>query len=166
MSLVVGKLWVFKTLCLSYLFIYIYIYLFIYLFILAIFFIYISNVIPFPGFPSRTSLYPSSPPIPAHQHTHSCFLALAFPDSEAQSLHRTKGLSSHLWPTRPSSAIYAARAMSPSICTLVGSLVPGSSGGTYGAANPFSSLGAFSNSSIGDPVLSSMVDCEHSPLYL
>ena len=35
-----------------------------------------------------------SPP-PAHQPTHSSFLALAFPYTVAWSLHRTKGLSSH-----------------------------------------------------------------------
>jgi hypothetical protein len=47
----------------------------IYLF--DIFFIYISNVIPFPGFPTENPL--PLPPFPAHQPTHSCFLALAFP---------------------------------------------------------------------------------------
>jgi hypothetical protein len=46
-------------------------------FLLDIFFIYISNVIPFPGFPSKNPL--SLPPPPAHQPTHSCFLALEFP---------------------------------------------------------------------------------------
>jgi hypothetical protein len=41
--------------------------------LLDIFFIYISNVIPFPGFPSKT---PNSLPYtPAHQPTHSFFLA-------------------------------------------------------------------------------------------
>jgi hypothetical protein len=48
---------------------------------LDIFFIYISNVIPFPGFPSENPL--SSPPHPAQQPTHSCFLALAFPKTGA-----------------------------------------------------------------------------------
>jgi hypothetical protein len=33
-------------------------------------------------------------------------------------------------------------------------------------ANPFSSFSPFSNSSMGDPMLSPMVGCEHSPLYL
>jgi hypothetical protein len=37
---------------------------------------------------------------------------------------------------------------------------------SYVVANSFSSLGPFSNSSIGDPVLSPMVGCEHLPLYL
>ena len=58
-------------------------------FLLDIFLIYISNVIPFPGFPSKKY------PLPPHQPTHSYFLALAFPYTGAQSLQRTKGLSSH-----------------------------------------------------------------------
>jgi hypothetical protein len=37
---------------------------------------------------------------------------------------------------------------------------------SYGAANPFSSFSSFSNSSIGDPMLTPMVGCEHPPLYL
>ena len=59
--------------------------------LLGVFFIYISNVIPFTSFPSENplSLLPSS----AHQPTHSCFLALAFPYTGALSLHGTKGLS-------------------------------------------------------------------------
>jgi hypothetical protein len=47
---------------------------------------------PFPSFPSESPL-PLSPPAP--QPTHSRFLALAVPYTGAQSLHRTKGLSSH-----------------------------------------------------------------------
>jgi hypothetical protein len=65
---------------------------------------------PFLVSPLKTPL--SSPPNPAHQPTHSCFLALAFPYTGAQNLHRTKGLSSHWWLTRPCSATYAARATS------------------------------------------------------
>jgi hypothetical protein len=51
------------------------------------------------------------------------------------------------------------------VYSLVGGLVPGSSGevmvglyycSSYGAANPFSFLSYFSSSSIGDPVLSTM----------
>jgi hypothetical protein len=37
---------------------------------------------------------------------------------------------------------------------------------SYGAANPFSSLGTFSRSFIGDPVISPMDGCEHPLLYL
>jgi hypothetical protein len=51
----------------------------LFIFLLDIFFIYISNVIPFPGFPSENPLPHSLLPPPVHQSTHSCFLALAFP---------------------------------------------------------------------------------------
>ena len=54
--------------------------------------------------------------------------------------------------------------------SLVGSLDPGSSGWLIlfflWVANPFSSFSSFPNSSIGDPMLSLMVCCEHPPLYL
>jgi hypothetical protein len=65
------------------------------------------------------------------------------------------------------------------VSSLVGGLVPGSSGGTgcsysggtyccsfYGATNHFSSLSTFSSSFIRDPVLSPMDDCAHPMLYL
>jgi len=56
------------------------------------------------------------------------------------------------------------------VYSLDGGLVPVSSGCwyccSYGLANPFSSFSPFSNSSNGDPVLSSMVGCSHPPLYL
>jgi hypothetical protein len=47
------------------------------IFFIRYFLIYISNVIPFTGFPSENPL--SLPPPSAHQPTHSPFLALAFP---------------------------------------------------------------------------------------
>ena len=59
---------------------------------LDIFFIYISNVAPFPDFPPENSLIHSRPP--AHQSIHSLFPVLAFPNTGASSLLRTKGLSS------------------------------------------------------------------------
>jgi hypothetical protein len=37
---------------------------------------------------------------------------------------------------------------------------------SYGTVNPFSSLDPFPSSSIGDPVLSPMLDWEHPPQYL
>jgi hypothetical protein len=89
--------------------------------LLDILFIYISNVAPFLSFFSRN---PLSPPLllwgcsPTYPPTHSCFAALAFPYTGALSLARTKGLSSHWCPIRPSSATYATGAMSPSLCTL------------------------------------------------
>jgi hypothetical protein len=59
------------------------------------------------------------------------------------------------------------------VFSLVGGLVPGSSGVlvssycfSYGSANPLNSLGPFPRSFIGDPVLCPMDGCEHSLLYL
>ena len=60
------------------------------------------------------------------------------------------------------------------VYSLFGGLVPMTSGvhivsyccSSCEVANPFSSLGTFSNSSIGDTVLSPMVDWEHLILYL
>jgi hypothetical protein len=49
-----------------------------YFILLDIFFIYISNVIPFPGLPPKIPSPYLHPPPPAHQPTHSHFLALAF----------------------------------------------------------------------------------------
>jgi hypothetical protein len=56
---------------------------------------------------SQKSPIPS--PCPAPQPTHSCLLALAFPCTGAYDLRMTQGLSSHWWPTRPSSATCATR---------------------------------------------------------
>jgi hypothetical protein len=81
-----------------------------------IFFIYISNVIPFPCFPFEAPYPIISPPV--HQPTHSAFSVLAFPYTGALSLHRTKGLSFHWLLIRPSSATYVSGAMGPSMCTL------------------------------------------------
>ena len=59
-------------------------------FLFDIFFTYISNAKPFPSFPSEDPLFTT--PTPAPQPTHSLFLALAFPSTGAQNLHRTKDL--------------------------------------------------------------------------
>jgi hypothetical protein len=84
---------------------------------------------------------------------------------------RTNGLSSHWCPTRPSSVMYAPRAMGPS---LVGDSVPTSSRGSgqlkqllppWGCKPP-QLLCPFSNSSIRDPALSLIAGCKHKPLYL
>ena len=85
-------------------------------FLLDIFFIYISNVIPFSGFPSENPIPSLLPTV--HQPTHSCFPAQACSYTRAYRLQRTKGLSSHWCSTRPSSATYAARAMSPTMPSL------------------------------------------------
>jgi hypothetical protein len=62
--------------------------------------------------------------------THSCFLAQVCPYIGPYNLHRTKGLSSHWWLTRPSSAKCAPRAMSLAMFSLIGGLVAGNSGVT------------------------------------
>jgi hypothetical protein len=69
--------------------------------------------------------------------------------------------------TRPSSATDIDWATSTPV-------VSGGSGGlvgkyccsSYGVSNPFNSFCPFSNSSFGDLMLSSMVDCEYLSLYL
>jgi hypothetical protein len=73
---------------------------------------------------------------------------------------RPRGLSSQWWPTRPSSATYAARD------TALGVLVSSYCCSTYRVADPFSYLGTFSSSSIGAPVFHPIDDCEHPLLYL
>jgi hypothetical protein len=70
------------------------------------------------------------------------------------------GLSFHWWPTRPSSDSYAARDMS------FGVLVSSYCCSTYRVADPFSSLGNISSSSIGGPVIHPIADCEHPLLCL
>jgi hypothetical protein len=67
--------------------------------LLDIFFIYISNAIP-------KALYILAPPC---SPTHPLPLPVAFPCTGAYYLHKTKGLSSHWWLNRPSSATYATR---------------------------------------------------------
>jgi hypothetical protein len=65
------------------------------------------------------------------------------------------GLSLQWWPTRPSFDTYAARVKSSGV--LVSSLCCC----TYRVADLFSSLGTFSGSSIGGPVIHPIADCEH-----
>jgi hypothetical protein len=62
--------------------------------------------------------------------------------------------------SRPSFATYAARD------TALDMLVSSYCCSSYRAVDPFSSLGAFSSSSIGGPVFHPIDDCEHPPLYL
>jgi hypothetical protein len=121
---------------------------FLYFLLLDIFFIYISNA--FPKVPYNLPL-PCSPSYP--------LLALAFPCTGAYILHKTKGLSSQWWPTRPS-ATYAVETRS------LGVLVSTYCCSSYRVADPFISLGTFSSSSIGGPVFHPIDDCEHPLLYL
>ena len=72
---------------------------------------------------------------------------------------RPRGLSSQWWSTRPSSATFAARDTSSG-------LVSSYCCSSYRIADPFSSLGNFSSSSIGGPMFHPIDDCEHPLLYL
>ena len=70
------------------------------------------------------------------------------------------GLSFQWWPTRPSFDTYTARVKSSGV------LVSSYCCSTYRVADPFSSLGTFSSSSIGGPVIHPIADCEHPLLCL
>jgi hypothetical protein len=70
------------------------------------------------------------------------------------------GLSFQWWPTRSSFDTYAARDKSSWV------LVSSYCCSTYRVAVPFSSLGTFSSSSIGGPVIHPIADCEHPLLCL
>ena len=72
---------------------------------LDIFFIYISNVIPFTGFPSEKPMSPPSPCTP----THPLLLpGLGIPLYWGIEASQDQGPLLHWWPTRLSSATYAA----------------------------------------------------------
>ena len=73
------------------------------------------------------------------------------------------GLSFHWWPTRPSSDTYAVRDRSSGEGGILASSYCCS---TYRVTDPFSSLGTFSCSSIGGPVIHPIADCEHPLLCL
>ena len=122
-----------------------------------------SNVVPFPGFLHSQKSYK---PFPLPQSTIPHFPIPVFLYTTTSSLSRTKSLSSLWCLTKPSSAAYVPGATGNSLCTLwlmvlslgaLGVLGDSYCCSSYGAANPFSSLGPFSSSSIGDRVLSSLI---------
>ena len=116
----------------------------------CIYFIYISNAIPkVPHTLPHPLLHPPTPTSwpcrsPVLRHIKFAWLM---------------GLSFHWWLTRPSSDTYAARVKSSGV------LVSSYCCSTYRVADPFSSLGTFSSSSIGGPVFHPIADCEHPLLY-
>ena len=71
-----------------------------------------------------------------------------------------RGLSSQWWPTRPSSATYAARDTSSGGYWLVHIVDP-----PIGLQTLLAPLGTFSSSSIGGPVFHTIDDCERLLLY-
>jgi hypothetical protein len=157
-----------------------------------------------PPHPFQRPLHPASMRVFPHSLTHSHFPILAFPYTGPSSLHQGPllplmsskaiplplsypGISLH-WAIEPS-----PRASPPTdvqqghpllymrlehgsfhVYSLVGGLVPGSSGRGSGwyislfllwGANPFGSFSPFSNFSTGYPVCP-MIGCEHSLLHL
>jgi hypothetical protein len=139
-----------------------------FLFLLDIFFIYISNVIPFPGFPSENPLSHLPPHIAfmrvlRHPPTHSHLTALKFPYTGTSNLHRTKCLSSHWCQISLSSVTYPAGAMGLSMCTFWFSPCEFARLILLLSLWCCSSFSSFYNSSIGNPMLSPMVGWEHPP---
>jgi hypothetical protein len=106
---------------------------------------------------SQKSLIPS-PPIPYPPTSISW--PWCSPILRQIKFARPMGLSFHWWATRPSSDTCAARDRSSGV------LVSSYCCSTYRVAVPFSSLGAFSSSSTGGPVIHPIADCEHPLLCL
>jgi hypothetical protein len=121
-------------------------------FLLGIYFIYISNAIP-------KVPHPLHHPLP-HPHTPNSWPCHS-PVLRHIKFSQPMGLSFHWWPTRPFSDSYAARDTSSR-----GVLVSSYCCSTYRVADPFSSLGTFSTSSIRGPVIHPIADCEHPLLCL
>jgi hypothetical protein len=120
-------------------------------FLLGIYFIYISNAIP--KVPHTLPHPLPHPPTPTSWPCRS-------PVLKHIKFARLMGLSFHWWPTRPFSDSYTARDTSSRV------LVSSYCCSTYRIADPFSSLGTFSSSSIGGPVVHPIANCEHRFLCL
>jgi hypothetical protein len=107
--------------------------------------------------------YPQSPPHPP-RHSPPPHIPIFWPWRSPVLGHIKfawpMGLSFHWWPIRLSFDIYAARVKSSGV------LLSSYCCSTYRVADPFSSLGTFSSSSIGGPVIHPIVDCEHPLLCL
>jgi len=149
--------------------------------------IYISNVIPFPSFPSRNPL--SHPPFllllcrcsPTHPLTHPLPLTHSPTPSHSLPGHSPKlghraftgpraSPPTDAWQGCPLLHMQLESWVNP--CVLFGGLVPRSSGRSgwlillffLWGCKPLQLLQSFL--SIGDPVLSPMVGCKHPRLYL
>jgi hypothetical protein len=98
---------------------------------------------------------PIPSPCPAPQPTHSCFLDLAFPCTGTYKVCETKGLSSIFYYIHMQLETRALGVLVSSCCC-----------SSYRVADPFSSLGTLSSSSIEGPEFHPIDDCEHPLLYL
>jgi hypothetical protein len=108
--------------------------------------------------------YPKSPPYPPPNfptHPFPFFWPWRSPVLGHIQFAWPMGPSFQWWPTRPSFDTYAARVKSSAGYWLVHNVVP-----PIGLQDPFSSLGTFSSSSIGSPVIHPIADCEHPLLCL
>jgi hypothetical protein len=110
---------------------------------------------------SQKSPIPSPHSVP--QPTHSRFLALAFPCTGAYDFARPRAsplidgrLGHPLLHMQLETQLWWGR----------GALVSSYCCSSYRVEDPFSSMGTFSSSSIGDPVSHPIDDCEHPLLYL
>jgi hypothetical protein len=122
-----------------------------------IFFYYIFSSITFPMLSQKSPL----PSPPTSLPTHSLFFwPWRSPVLGHIQFACPMGLSFQWWPTRPSFDTYAARVKRSGV------LVSSYCCSTYRVADPFSSLGTFSSSSIGVPVIHPIADCEHPLLCL
>jgi hypothetical protein len=124
-----------------------------YFILLDIFFIFISNAIPKVPYTLTTTTLLPNPPTHASWPWHSPVLGhiifartRASPPNDGQLVH----LLLHMQ--------LETRAL--------GVLVSSYCWSSYRVADPFSSLGTFSSSSIGGPVFHPIDDCEHPLLYL
>jgi hypothetical protein len=110
---------------------------------------------------AKSSRYPSPTPPPTPLPTHSHFLALVFPCTEAYKVCKTKGGS------LPNDGQLGRLLIHMQLETLApGVLVSSYCCSIHRVANPFSSLGTFSSSFIGDPVIHPIAECEHPLLCL
>jgi hypothetical protein len=117
---------------------------FFFQFLLGIFFIYISNAI---------LKVPYTLPHPAPLPIHSHFLALVFPCTGAYKVCKTKG------PLFLMMAGLGHLLLHMQLETrALGVLISSYCFSTYRVADPFSSLGTFSRSSIGGPVFHPIAD--------
>jgi hypothetical protein len=104
---------------------------------------------------------PPYPPPPTPLPTHSPSWLWRSPILRHIKFAWLMGLSFHRWPTRPTFDSYAAWDMSSG-----GVLVSSYCCSIYRVADPFSSLGTFSSSSIGGPVIHPIANCEHPLMCL
>jgi hypothetical protein len=103
---------------------------------------------------------PYTLPHPAPLPTHSHFLALLFPYTGAYEVYKNKG------PLPNDSRLDHLLLYMQVETRALGVLISSYCCSTKRVAEPLSSLGNFSSSSIGGPVFHPLDDCEHPLLYL